>query len=97
MQRKQDIFHIAKYALRKEDYKMLYALIAVVLLLVNALCAYFMKQSAVMKGYGEDSHIWAICFWCGLFGYLYVISLPDKIQQNQNQQIIELLSKRKED
>ena len=76
---------------------MAYIIAAIVILLINALCAYFMKQSAVMKGYGEDSRIWAICFWCGLFGYLYVISLPDKIQQNQNQQIIELLSKRKED
>lgn len=75
---------------------MVYIIIVVVLLIINGFCAYLMKQSAVMKGYGEDCHIWAICFWCGLFGYLYVISLPDKIQQSQNQQIIELLSRGKE-
>lgn len=75
---------------------MLYIIIAVVLLIINGFCAYLMKQSAVMKGYGEDSHIWAICFWCGLFGYLYVISLPDKIQQSQNQQMIELLGRGRE-
>lgn len=75
---------------------MIYALIVIVLLIINGFCACLMKESAVMKGYGEDKHIWAICFWCGVFGYLYAISLPDKIQQSQNQQIIELLNDRKE-
>ncbi len=64
---------------------MLYILIAAfVLLTLNILCACLMEQSAATKGYEKESHIWAICFWCGLFGYLYVISLPDKIQQRQN-------------
>jgi len=65
--------------------------ILIVLICINAFGAHLMRKSAIAKGYGDDSHIWAICFWLGILGYLYVISLPDKIQQSQNQQIIKLL------
>lgn len=64
------------------------------LLVVNGIGATLMNKSAVLKGYGEDSHIWTICFFLGIFGYLYVIALPDKITQSQNQQIIELLQEK---
>ena len=57
--------------------------------------ANLMKKAGIAKGYGEDVHIWAICFWLGIMGYLYVIALPDKIQQSQNQKIIELLEGKK--
>lgn len=69
--------------------------IFIVLICIHAYGAYLMKQSAVSKGYGDDAHIWAICFWLGIMGYLYVISLPDKIQQSQNQRIIKLLEEKK--
>jgi hypothetical protein len=49
-----------------------------------------MRNAAIEKGYGDDIHAWAVCFWLGIFGYLYIIALPDKIQQSQNQQIIVL-------
>ena len=55
---------------------------------INAYLASLMKKTGIAKGYGEDAHIWAICFWLGIMGYLYVIALPDKIQQSQNQKII---------
>lgn len=35
-------------------------------------------------------------FWLGIIGYIYVLSLPDKVTQSQNQQIIELLKNQKE-
>ncbi|MFR6560924.1 MAG: hypothetical protein ACLUR5_02100 [Eubacterium ventriosum] len=49
-----------------------------------------------MKGYGKEIHAWAWCFWLGIIGYIYVLSLPDKVTQSQNQQIIELLKNQKE-
>ena len=58
---------------------------------VNAVGAFFMRNAAIEKGYGDDIHAWAACFWLGIFGYLYVIALPDKILQSQNQQIIDLM------
>jgi len=33
-----------------------------------------------------------MCFWLGIIGCIYVAALPDKIQQKQNQKIIDLLS-----
>ncbi len=61
--------------------------------IIAALGASFMRNAAIQKGYGDDIHAWAICFWLGIFGYIYIMALPDKISQSQNQQIIELLKK----
>ena len=66
-------------------------------LLANAIGAYLMKGAAIQKGYGEDIHVWAICFFLGIFGYLYIIALPDKVVQSQNQQIIYWLREKGED
>lgn len=66
-------------------------LAVVVAVSVNAVGAFFMRNAAIEKGYGDDIHAWAVCFWLGIFGYLYVIALPDKILQSQNQQIIDLM------
>ena len=62
---------------------------------INAYGATLMKQVSINKGYGAETHIWAICFWLGIIGYLYVIALPDKIMQSQNQKIIKLLEEEK--
>lgn len=61
------------------------------ILLIQFIFANFMQKVAARKGYGNDAHAWAMCFWLGIVGGVYVIALPDLIQQNQNQQIIELL------
>ena len=31
-----------------------------------------------MKGYGPEMHCFAMCFWLGILGCLYVIALPDR-------------------
>ena len=63
------------------------------ILIVNGILAKQMADVAAMKGYGKEIHAWAWCFCLGIMGYIYVLSLPDKITQAQNQQIIELLKK----
>lgn len=68
-------------------------LFVVVGLLIQAIGAVLMSKAAIAKGYGENDHIGLICFFLGIFGYLYVVALPDKIVQSQNQKIIELLQK----
>ncbi len=62
-----------------------------VILVIQSLYASFMSEAASRKGYGDDAHAWAMCFWLGIIGGLYVIALPDLILQEQNQRIIELL------
>jgi len=49
----------------------------IVLLAVNLIGAYLMSQAAAEKGY-TDINAMLICFLLGIFGYLYIISLPDK-------------------
>jgi len=65
-------------------------------ILLNAIGASLMRNIAIEKGYGDSYHPWAACFWLGIFGYLYVIAMPDKIQQSQNQQILEALKEGRE-
>lgn len=67
------------------------------LIVVNGILASQMANVAAMKGYGKEIHAWAWCFWLGIIGYIYVLSLPDKVTQSQNQQIIKLLKIQKED
>lgn len=63
-----------------------------VIFVISLFIADLMVNSAVMKGYNPDEmHIFAICFFLGIIGYIYVLSLPDKITQQQNKEIIELL------
>ena len=42
-----------------------------------------MCEAVDAKGYNSASeHIFAICFWFGLFGFLYALALPDlKLQR----------------
>lgn len=70
----------------------IYILIALPIFIISAIISSLMAESAAMKGYDPDEmHIFAICFFLGIFGCLYVLSLPDKIVQQQNKEIIELL------
>lgn len=50
-----------------------------------------MKQVAYAKGYDDRAHAWALTFWFGPIGFLYVISLPDLVLREQNKEIISLL------
>ena len=58
-------------------------LITVLIALIagNGFLAKQMANVAAMKGYGEEVHAWAWCFWLGILGYIYVLSLPDKVTQ----------------
>ena len=40
------------------------------------------EEIAFGKGYDENEHTFAMCFWLGIIGYLYVIALPDISQKN---------------
>lgn len=52
--------------------------------------AKWFEKCAAEKGYTDD-HIFERCFWLWIFGYLYVIALPDRRVQKQNEEIISLL------
>ena len=45
---------------------------------INALIASKFNDVAHMKGYGPEMHCFAMCFWLGILGCLYVSALPDR-------------------
>ena len=57
--------------------------IFIIILILQLIGAHWMAQAAKDKGYGPEAHIMAKCFWLGIFGYLYALSLPDKILQQE--------------
>ena len=42
------------------------------------------EKIAFMKGYGTQIHSFAMCFWLGIVGYIYVLALPDLTLTNSN-------------
>lgn len=68
----------------------LYIAIIAVLLYVDYVVAKKFEEIAKQKGYGEEKHTLAMCFWLGITGYLYVIALPD---MNYEKRLKESISK----
>lgn len=73
-----------------EVEKMVIALSVLVVLAVNFLFATLMNNIAVNKGY-ENSHAFALVFFFGVLGMLYVIALPDLKAQAQREDILTIL------
>lgn len=67
-------------------------IVFIVALIINYVGAVLMGKAAEEKGY-PDIHAVAWCFWFGIFGYFYILSLPDKKLQNKMDTIIDLLEK----
>ena len=67
-----------------------YFLIALIALSINLLFAALMNSVAVNKGY-ENSHAFALVFFFGVFGMLYVIALPDMKAREQMEDILTVL------
>lgn len=64
-------------------------LFVIVLFVIQIIIALYMSEVAIMKGYERGAFL--LCMFLGIFGCLYVISLPDKVLQEQNKKIIKLL------
>lgn len=57
-----------------------------------------MCEVAESKGYNaKEKHIFALCFWFGIFGFLYVIALPDLKMRKLMIEISKQLSKKETD
>lgn len=65
----------------------------IIVMIINLLVAQKGEYVAELKGYGKEAKAFSMCFWFGILGFVYVASLPDQIQQEQNLKIIKLLKK----
>ncbi len=53
-------------------------IIAIIYIVIICIIASKMCEIARLKGYDPaEKHIFALCFWLGIFGILYVLGLPD--------------------
>jgi hypothetical protein len=66
-------------------------IVAIVYIAVDIIGACFMARAAADKGY-EDTGAGLLCFFLGVFGYLYVIALPDKKAQRTQELILAALT-----
>lgn len=55
--------------------------VIVLLILLDVWIAKRFAEFAAEKGYGKEYHVFALCFWLGLVGWLYVIAMPDRKKQ----------------
>lgn len=58
---------------------------------INCILAKFFKQVAYAKGFDDKCHAWAMVFWLGIFGCIYVCALPDLNVRAQNESILKQL------
>ena len=52
-------------------------ILLVISLVVDYIVALKFEKIAFQKGYDKSIHSFAMCFWLGIVGYLYVIALPN--------------------
>ena len=63
---------------------------------IRAIIAIHMNKVAKMKGH-EKCHAFALCFFLGIPGYIYVVARPDMVQRQQLQNIINAVNSNKLD
>ena len=72
-------------------------IIIIAYLIIAGIGAIIMSSAAAEKGYVSTGKNFAICFFLGIFGYLYILALPDKKLQQQNENIYKALMKQSSD
>lgn len=73
--------------------------IVIIYFVIGIILGVLMGKAAKEKGYDKSlsdgsytrSYAWVITFFFGIAGCIYVAALPDLIQREQNNQVIELL------
>ena len=67
-----------------------------IILAYLALCYYvatLLKKVADLKGYDSSYHIFAIGFWLGIIGWMYVALLPDLVERRKKEELLEIQKK----
>lgn len=78
-------------------FALLYLVIIGVAIYINYLVAKKFESIAFTKGYTTEVHAFAMCFWLGMIGYIYVLALPNLIMMGQNKDMIDSLRSIKND
>ncbi len=74
---------------------MIYAVIALVYIVINMILASYMQSVAEAKGYTDRTVFWLTLVF-GIFGALYAAALPDLKEREQMEDILSVLLELKE-
>ena len=75
----------------------IYLAIIAVALYINYLVAKKFESIAFEKGYTVEKHTFAMCFWLGIIGYIYVLALPNLVIIEQQRNMLEAMRSIKND
>ena len=78
-------------------FAILYLVIIAVAIYINYLIAKKFEAIAFSKGYTTEIHSFAMCFWLGFIGYIYVLALPNLVTMSQQKAILDSLRAVKDD
>ncbi|MBO5907113.1 MAG: hypothetical protein J6V83_01075 [Clostridia bacterium] len=60
----------------------LFFMMLAAIVVINYIVARKFEDIAFSKGYDSSIHSFAMCFWLGIIGYIYVAALPDLKRSN---------------
>ena len=91
-----ELFHVMSFAGLIRLFFIAFLVLFSLLITVGLVYLYYLiakkfEKVAFQKGYNSSIHSFAMCFWLGMIGYLYVIALPDLTQQKRMDKMIALL------
>jgi hypothetical protein len=70
----------------------LLVILPIISLAINLMFAYKFEDIAFKKGYDSSIHSFALCFWFGIIGFIYVAALPDLNNRNNTKKVEEVNS-----
>ena len=67
-------------AILKTIFALFMSIIVFAVWIWRIICKQF-EKIAIQKGHGKEAHSFAMCFWFGIIGTIYVLALPDRNSQ----------------
>lgn len=86
------MYHLYRSLMESRVIVLFWIIVLAVIIILLAIIAHFMAESAKLKGYGPEYHIFAKCFFLFLPGILYTISLPDLKTRQKIEDLAKALS-----
>ena len=81
------LFHMGNILLAA----ILWLLLISIPIVINCIVSKKFEKIAFQKGHTTAVHAFAMCFWLGAVGYLYVLALPDLRREQRENEILILL------
>lgn len=81
------LFHMGNILLAA----ILWLLLIAIPIIINCIVSKKFERIAFQKGHTTSVHAFAMCFWLGAIGYIYVLALPDLRREQRETEMLILL------